>query len=125
MKEQLKTSIKIKKKEKEKKVEKDNKKMKVMEIINTQDFLDGFWTLNEKAKNVKKKFEKEFKKLIGLKNPKLKQNIAMTILIIYFINKKHSELLKELTMIINKGKNYIKTETKYNYKTILTIVGIK
>ena len=99
--------------------------MKVMEIINTQDFLDGFWSLNENTKSVKNIYEREYKKLIELKKPKLSENVVMTILIIYYINKKHSELLKELDMIITKAKNYIKTETKYNYKTILSMIGIK
>ena len=125
MKEQLKASIKIIKNEQKKKEEKENTKMKVMEIINTQDFLDGFWTLNEKTKSVKNIYEREYKKLIELKKPKLSENVVMTILIIYYINKKHSELLKELDMIITKAKNYIKTETKYNYKTILSMIGIK
>ncbi len=125
MEEQLKASIKIIKNEQKKKEEKENNKMKVMEIINTQDFLDGFWSLNEKTKSVKNIYEREYKKLIELKKPKLSENVVMTILIIYYIYQKHSELLKELDMIITKAKNYIKTETKYNYKTILSMIGIK
>ena len=49
----LKKSIKIK----------ENNKNNAMEIINTQDFLDGFWDINNKTETVKKKYGKEFNKI--------------------------------------------------------------
>ena len=33
-------------------------KDKVMEIIKTQDFLDGFWDVNNKTESIKKKYIK-------------------------------------------------------------------
>ena len=48
----------------------------------------------------------------------------MTVLIIYFIYKEHPELLKELIMIINKGKNYIQEQTENTYDNIIKEIGI-
>ena len=96
-----------------------NDKKKIMEIINTQDFLDGFWCLNEKTNIIKELYKKEFELLKGLKNININDNIAITILIIYFIYDKHQELLQELIMIIKKGKLFIQNQTKINYEDII------
>ena len=50
--------------------------------------------------------------------------IAITILIIYFMNKEHSNLLSELLMIIKKAKQYILKETKDNYDNIIKEIGL-
>jgi hypothetical protein len=79
----------------EKKEEKNaNEKDSVMNIINSQDFIQGFWEVNELTKTVMDKYKKEFDMLKGLEG--MNDKIAMTILIIYFINKEHSDLLSEL-----------------------------
>ena len=82
----LKESINLKKSLKNKEVNKD----KVMEIIKTQDFLDGFWDVNNKTESIKKKYKKEFDLLLGLKkqNNKINEKVVMTVLIIQigFIN---------------------------------------
>ena len=44
---------------------------KIMEIINTQNFIEGYWDLNEKTKIIKKDYEKEYNLLIGLKSKKM------------------------------------------------------
>ena len=54
----------------------------------------------------------------------INDNIAITIIIIYFINKEHPELLNELFMIIEKAKNYIKNNTKDSYENIIKEIGI-
>ena len=45
--------------------------------------------------------------------------MAITILIIYFINQEHPELLEELLMIIRKAKIFILNETKETYENII------
>ena len=95
-----------------------------MKIINTQDFVGGFWDINEQTKIIKEKYEKEFELLKNLKNKTIDDKIAITILIIFFINKEHSELLKELVMIIKKGKLYIQEKTKDTYENIIKEIGI-
>ena len=101
-----------------------NKKEDLMKIINTQDFVDGFWDINELTKIIKENYEKEFKLINQLKDKKIDDKIIMTVLIIYFIHKEHPELLKELIMIINKGKNYIQEKTENTYDNIIKEIGI-
>ena len=103
---------------------KQNKEINIEEIVNEQNFVEGFWEINEITKKIKEKYENEFKLLKGIKDKNINDNIAITILIIYFINKEHSELLKELFMIIEKAKNYIKKNTKDVYDNIIKEIGI-
>ena len=95
-----------------------------MKIINTQNFVNGFWDINNETKKVKKKYEKEFNCLKGLKDTNIDDIIAMTIIMIFFINKEHSELLNELVMIIKKAKFYIQDKTKSTYENIINEIGL-
>ena len=128
--------IKEEKKEKqiEKKIENETEKKEslnldlknkedVMKIINCQDFVDGYWDINDKTKNVKGKYEKEFGLLKKLKN--IDDILAMTIIIVYFINKEHKELLNELLLILKKAKLYIQDKTGNSYENIINQIGIK
>ena len=101
-----------------------NNKENIMEMIATQDFIEGSWNINEKTKIIKKKYEKEFELLKNLKDKNIDDKIAITILIIYFINNEHSELLKELIMIIKKGKLFIQEKTKNYYENIINEIGL-
>ena len=111
-------------KDKEDKEDKEEEKEKIMEIIKTQDFIGGSWDINEKTKIIIKKYKKEFILLKNLKDKNIDDKVAITILIIYFINKEHSELLKELIMIIQKGKLFIKEKTKDSYENIIKEIGL-
>ena len=95
----------------------------VMKIINCQDFVGGFWDINDKTKNVKDKYKNEFKLLKQLKN--IDDILAITIIIIYFINKEHKELLAELLLIIKKAKLYIQDKAGDSYENIIKKAGIK
>ena len=96
----------------------------IMTTINTQNFVSGFWDVNDKTKKIKNLYEKEFNLLINLKDKNIDNTIAMTIIMIYFINKQHSELLKELIMIIKKAKLYIQEKTKNSYENIIKEIGL-
>ena len=102
----------------------NNEKEELMKIINTQNFVNGFWDINNETKKVKKKYEKEFNCLKGLKDTNIDDIIAMTIIMIFFINKEHSELLNELVMIIKKAKFYIQDKTKSTYENIINEIGL-
>ena len=81
----------------------------VMKIINTQNFIEGFWDINDLTKMIKARYDNLFKSLKELKDKKIDDNIAMTITIIYFINKEHQELLGELVVYdeISKQPNRV------------------
>ena len=101
-----------------------DKKDDVREIINSQNFVEGYWDINENTEIIKEKYEKEFNLLKNIKNLNINDKIAITILMIYYINKEHPELLKELSLIILKAKNYIKNNTKDTYENIVKEINI-
>lgn len=97
----------------------------VMKIINTQNFVEGFWDLNEYSEKIKEKYKRQFKLLKELKDKNINDQVAITILIIYFIKKEHKELLNELVMIIQKAELFITKSTNDNYENIIKEVGMK
>ena len=103
---------------------KSNKELNIKDIINEQNFVEGFWELNETTGKVKEKYEKEFKLLKELKDKNFNDNVTITILIIYLINKEHPELLNELYMIIQKAKKFIQKITNDSYENIIKVIGI-
>ena len=101
-----------------------NNKENIMKMIKTQDFIEGYWDENEYTKIIKKKYKKEFNLFKKFKKKNLNDKIILTILVIYFINKEHTELLSDLIMVIKKGKIYIQNETKNNYEDLIKEIGL-
>ena len=101
-----------------------NDKEGIMKIINTQDFVIGCWDINDKTMIIKEKYEKEFGLLKNIKNKNIDDKIAITIIIIYFIRKEHSDLFNELIMIIKKGKIFIHDKTKETYEFFIKEIGL-
>ena len=108
----------IKEEEKIKKLDLQTKE-DIIKIIRTQDFVNGFWEINEYTEIIKEKYKKEFNLLKNKKS--INDKVSITILIIYFINKDHPELSEELQMIIKKAKLFIINETKDTYENIIRI----
>ena len=100
------------------------KKERIMKMVGTQNFVEGFWEDNEYTKEIKNKYQKEYEQIKGIKNKNMNDNIALTILIIYFLNKEHPDLITELIMIIKKAKQFISKQTKDNYDNIIKEVGL-
>ena len=73
---------------------------------------------------MKNKYKKKFNSLKEIKDKTIDDRVAITILIIYFITKKHSELLNELIMIMQKAKIFINKETKDSYESIIKQIGL-
>ena len=96
----------------------------VDKLISKQNFVEGFWDLNEITELVKNKYNKNFNSLKEIKDKTIDDRVAITILIIYFITKKHSELLNELIMIMEKAKSFINKETKDSYESIIKQIGL-
>ena len=108
------------KKEKKENIKFDlDSKDNIMKMINSQDYIEGCWEENEYTKLVKEKYLKEYEILKGLNNKNIDDKTALTILIIYFINKEHNELLNELLMIIKKAKMFIQKITNDSYDNII------
>ena len=101
-----------------------NKKDDIMKIINTQDFINGFWEVNKYTNIIKEKYKKEYTLLKGIKSKNITDRVAITFLIIYFIDKEHPELLDELLMIIKKAKIFIFKEAKDTYENIIKEISI-
>ena len=101
-----------------------NEKDDIMKIINTQNFINGLWEANEYTNIIKEKYKEQFNLLIGIKNKNITDKVAITFLIIYFIEKEHPELLDELLMIIKKAKIFILNETKETYENITKEISI-
>ena len=96
--------------------EKSEEKDEIMKMIKTQDFIEGFWDINETTKFIIEKYQKEYEELkLKYKNDK----IIITILIIYYLNKECIYVLKELVMIIKKAKSYIQKEINCSYEDIV------
>ena len=90
-----------------------------MRIINTQDFIDGYWENNDETKYVKEKYKKEYQILKNNKMINNNEKIIITILIIYDIEKYYPELLNELSLVIKKAKIFIKKETKNSFEEFI------
>ena len=112
------------KKEEPKKEKETGNNIEVKEIINEQNFVEGFWEINSKTEKIKEKYEKEFKLLKEIKDKNINDNIAITILIIYFINKEYPQLIDELLLIIQKAKKFIKKSAKDSYENIIKQIGL-
>ena len=95
-----------------------------MEMIHTQDFIEGCWEENDKTKKIIEKYEKEYELIKGVKNKNIDDKTAITILIIYFINKEHSDSLNDLIMVIKKAKMFIQKVTNDSYENIIREVNI-
>ena len=102
----------------------NSKEININKIVNEQNFVEGFWEINKKTEKIKEKYENEFKSLKEIKDKNINDNIAITILIIYYIKKEHSELLGELELIIQKAKKYIKKNINDTYENIIKEIGI-
>ena len=101
-----------------------NEKERIMKMVGTQNFVEGFWEDNEYTKEIKNKYQKEYEQIKGIKNKNMNDTIALTILIIYFLNKEHPNLISELIMIIKKAKQFISKKTKDNYDNIIKEIGL-
>ena len=91
-------------------------KADIIEMINTQDFIKGFWEENKYTKLIKDKYIDKYNLL---KNMKFSDEVAITILVILFIENEHKELLNELYMIIKKSKIFIRKETNDTYENLI------
>ena len=101
-----------------------NEKEGIMKMIGTQNFVEGYWEENEYTKEIKNKYPKEYEQIKGIKDKNMNDIIALTILIIYFLNKEYPNLILELIMIIKKAKKFISKQTNDSYDNIIKELGL-
>ena len=98
-------------------IKKKLNKDELLKILNTQDFIEGFWDYNEKTKYMKDNYLNIFNLLKDKK--KYNDKIAMTILIIFILENDYKEFLNEFDLIIKKAKIFIKKEIVPEYDEII------
>ena len=91
-----------------------NFKESLMKMINTQEFIEGYWEENEYI--IKDKYQNVYNSLKQLKINNINDKIIMTILVIFYINKEQQKYLDELLMIIKKAKIFILKKTNESMK---------
>ena len=99
-------------------------KSKIMEMIKTQDFINGYWEENKYTKIVKDIYQEEYDLLKGLKDKNIDDKTALTILIIYFINEKYPHFLNDFLMILKKAKIFIQKQTNDTYENIINVINL-
>ncbi len=100
-------SLGIKKKE-------DNNEIKddLTRLIMSQDIIEGSWNENGETKKLinivtQDKFNKISNKVKGLNKGLQEIKIIYTLLVIYYLNTKHSDKLNDYRLVINKGKKFL------------------
>jgi len=88
-------------------------------LIKCQNFVEGFWIINDETKILKTKYEKEFNLLKKFREKNIDDNVAMTIILIYYINKEYSNDVDTVKMILKKAKLYIQNKIGYSYENII------
>ena len=102
----------------------ENGKEEIMKMVGTQNFVEGFWEENEYTLKIKNKYQKEYEQIKGIKDKNMNDTIVLTIIIIYFLNKEHQNLISELIMIIKKARQYILKQTNDSYDNIIKEIGL-
>ena len=113
----------IEKEKEDNKLKEDEKLEKVdfspKELILTQDIFDGCWGLNPQTKSLiekQKELYEKIEKIMKEKNIE-KEEIIITLLVLYYLNNDTSINKIEYSLIIKKGIKYLETNG-INYEEI-------
>jgi hypothetical protein len=84
-------------------------------LIMSQDIIEGTWNENEETKKIiniitQDKFNKITNKVKGLNKGIQEIKIIYTLLVIYYLNNKHSDKLNDYRLVINKSKKYLMSQ---------------
>ena len=105
-----------------------NEEIDLVELMTSQDAINGFWVENEYTKKIEKLLSvdiiENINKICLKCNKKEKKTIFFTILVIYFISNKYKSKIDEYKLVLNKAKNYLKKQ-KINYDQIISKMNIK
>ena len=94
-----------------------------MNLIISQDIIEGFWNENDKTKKLidiitSYKFEKIKNKVIALNKGENEIKIIYTILVIYYMKTKCADNLDEYVLVINKANKFLE-KNGINYDDIV------
>ena len=100
----------------EKKIEFSNK-----ELVLTQDIFDGCWNLNPQTKLLIEKEKDIYDKIEGIMKEKNidKEEVKITLLVLYYLNTNNSINKVEYMLIIKKGISFLE-ENGINFDDIIT-----
>jgi hypothetical protein len=123
--EYMKNSIQknLEKSKEDEKLKEDDKLENVIfspkELVLTQDIFDGFWGLNPQTKSLIKKEKELYEKIEKLMKEKNieKEEIIITLFVIYYLNNDTSLNKIEYSLIIKKGIKYLENNG-INYEEI-------
>ena len=95
----------------------------LINLIMSQNVIEGFWDENENTKIInnfinKDKINKINKTIKKLNKGNQENRIKYTILVIYYLNNYHSDKLNEYKLIINKAKKFL-DKNGINYEDII------
>ena len=107
----------------EKKLEFKKVEFNPKELILTQDIFDGCWNINPQTSSLIEKEKEEYNKIEKIVKEKNldKEEIRVTLLVLYYLNTDSSINKIEYSLIIKKGINYLQSNG-INFEEILNIL---
>ena len=94
------------------------------ELVLTQDIFDGYWNINELTKYLierEKKIYEQIEKIMKEKNLD-KEEIKVTILVLYYLSSNSSINKIEYSLIIKKGINFLE-KNGINFEQISSVIN--
>ena len=77
-----------------------------MKMVNTQDFIKGFWEENEYTKIIEEKYSKEYDSLKELKELNINERTAVSILVVLFIDSDDYLMPNSISVLMKAKKQY-------------------
>ena len=101
-----------------------NDNINLINLITSQDFINGNWKENEDIKIIKNTYIRIFDFIKNEFNKNLNnyKELLFTFIVLYYLEKEKSEMLNDLEYSIYKAKNYF-SKSGYSYDIICTHVA--
>ena len=105
-------------------IKRENNEHADMNLILSQDIIEGFWNENNETKKLiniitLEKFDKIKNKIIALNKGENESKIIYTILVIYYLKTKCANNLNEYKLVINKANKFLQ-KNGINYDDIVS-----
>ena len=100
-----------------------NSDLYILKMVGTQNKYIGFWEENIYTKKIKEKYQNEYDLITGIKNKNMNDVIALTILVIYYMNKENPKIASQLGAVV-RAKKFIFAQTNDSYENIIKEIGL-